>query len=1251
MLAKAQNVASVTGVITDNTGAAVPGASVKLTNTRTGTNYFGRTAGDGGYRILDVPPGPSYTLTVTKEGFQTFVVANLYLPVAAATTQNAQLKVGELNQTVEVTSQGAVTLNTTSATIGNNLDMRAVADLPNEFRDDPGQLLRLQAGVVSAQTPQGMSSPSLDPNGTRDGSIAGARADQNNIIVDGIEATNFTAGAAFVTEAAIPVDAIQEFNTLVADPTPAYGGRSGAQTIITTKSGTNEFHGSAYEFNRTAATEANSYFNNLADVPRPALIRNQFGANIGGPVLKDKLFFFFEFDGRRDRSASSVERTVPMPHVDNGEIAYVNNSEDFPDPTTPGQIDSGCEGARLTSADVSTSCITILPASEVQALDPCSTTDCSGTPGFTAPGFDPALLSLFQNRYPAPNDYSGGDGINTAGYRFNAPTPLTENQYVTRVDYNINSNNKLFVRFNLQNETGINNLVQFPTDPLTSPEVIRDRAWAIGETWTINANTINQFTYGETREDVGDPILFNPGANLYLLTFFSGVVDNPYVRQSATAVTIPYPTFRDDLTWIHGKHTLTVGAEWDPIETRDVLTNDFVFIQQGIGGNLPSLPSTARPSDISGASFAQTNFDGFDAGALGLIWNSQTAIDYEHSGTPESLGTPARRDWRVQELAGYIQDSWRVLNDLTLTGGVRYQYQTVPYETNGVEAQFLNTNVNNLVQTRVQNGLNGVSGPDATPLLTYQLNGKVNNGPPLYNPEKTDFSPRLGLAWNPSFTDGPLSHIFGDRKTVIRAGGALIFDQTVVDSIIHLENQSNYLFGNTVAEQFGSSGNPMVTEPRLNALDSVPYTVTPPPFANPLTPTAIFNYGVDNQLKTPYSITASLGFQRELPGGFQLESDYYGRFGRRLFVLADAAQAIDFTDPTSGQKMSQAFTALEVAAQQGAMTVPNEPWFENQIGPGGTALVYDNFGPPGNDPDLALGNTGGIAYTLSQFGLLAPNVGYTPQFAVNALGTNKGFSSYNGLLTTLRKRFSQGLQFDFNYTYSHSIDNSSITADQNGNFQPGVTTILCDVTDNRACRGNSEFDVTHSISADFIYDLPFGSGQRFGSGSGRLLNEAIGGWTVSGIETWHSGLAFTADNGLASTLSLAADPGEVFTGPRSALASDLHFDPTTQTVQFYKDPSAAIAAFTPATGLNVGTRDNLRGPDFSNLDVSVLKNFPLASERYKLQFRADAYNVFNHPNFGLPSPTLTSPTTFGTLSDLAGEEAARVMQFALQFSF
>ena len=1263
-VARAQSVASVVGTVTDKTGAAVPGADIKLVDSRTNTAYFGRSAGDGSYRISDLPPGPGYVMTVKKDGFQVFVISDLYLAVATTSTQDVKLALGTLDQTVSVTAQGSVTLDTTDVMIGNNIDEHALQSLPTEFRDNPANLLRLEPGVVSAITPAGgptSGTGAIDPNLTRDGAVAGSRTDQGNIIVDGLDQSNISSGFSFESQAPVPIDAIQEFNTIIGNPLPQYGGRSGAQTLITTQSGSNTWHGKAWDYNRTAATEADTFFNNLSGVPRTALIRNQFGGNVGGPAWKDKAFFFFEYDGRRDNESASVEQTVPMPHVKLGKLAYLNTNFD---PNNP----SACP-KRLTAANeaVGSNCITILPATalpgnpSVQSLDPCSqagacTTNADPTlsspQGFVSPGVAPALLSLFNSRYPTPNDFGGGDGLNTAGFRFNTPNPLIENDYLARADYNVNSKNKLFARFNFENVKELSQFNAFPGDPTTSPDLRKDRAWVLSDTWTANPNLVNVFTYGESRQNRALPILFNPGGSLFELSFDSGAVSNPFVRQTSFLNIAPEPTFRDDLTWVHGNHTYSFGGAWNPILFKDGITNDFTFIQQGLGGNIPSLDASETPANIFPGEIP--NWNATFVGAVGSIFNVQAAFNFTGKGVPLAQGSPVAHDYRVNALAGYFNDSWRIRPTLTITLGVRYQFESVPYETRGVQASFLNTNFKSIVKTRIQNGLAGISGPNVTPELTYSLTGKVNHAPSIYSPDYHDFSPRIGLAWNPSARDGILGKLLGDRKTSIRVGGSLIFDDTVVNNIVALQNQGDYTFGGSFAENFGDSSasatptENLKLEPRFNSITTVPFAVPPPPFVTPITPVAIFNYDVDNQFRTPYAIIASFGLQRELPGGLQFEADYYGRFNRKLFVLSDAGQTMDFT--SAGQKMSVAFTNLELDAEQNVATasVQTQPFFENVFFPGATKAIYNIF--KGTGGPLAEGNTGLMVLLL---GLRPSNIGLTPQFFVNALATNQASSSYNSLFTILRKRLSNNLQFDFDYTYAHAIDNNSTVPHANGNFEPGVTTILCDATNPRACRGNSEFDVKHQVTAYFVYDLPFGRGQRYAGSAGKLLNEAIGGWEISGIESWHSGYALTADSGISSTTSLAADAGQDFIGPRSALASNIHIDRSSGTpvVQFFKNPVAVANAYTPALGLTVGTRDNLRGPHFSNTDLAVSKNFPLWSERYHLQFRAEAYNLFNHTNFALYDPTLTSPTTLGVITSEAGIEPSRVMQFALRFEF
>jgi len=423
------------------------------------------------------------------------------------------------------------------------------------------------------------------------------------------------------------------------------------------------------------------------------------------------------------------------------------------------------------------------------------------------------------------------------------------------------------------------------------------------------------------------------------------------------------------------------------------------------------------------------------------------------------------------------------------------------------------------------------------------------------------------------------------------------------------------------------------------------------------------NYAIDPNFKTPYAITYSAGLQRSLPGDFQLEVDYYGRFGRRLLTLGNSAQFTDFVDPQSKQGELAAITNLELAARAGtpSATVPTQQFFENQFpaatglscpalngffglsGTTCTQLVYGANGTP-----LTQGNLLGVASFLTQTGLVNPGVGFPAQFLSNYYLTNRAWSAYNALIATLRKRLSHNLQMDFNYTFSHSIDNSSQTARNNSNPAVNAVSALCDVRNLGVCRGNSEFDLTHQISSTAIYDLPIGRGQWIGRNSSRGLNELIGGWQVSGIVTWHTGLAYPVTSG-ATTTGFNTDAFAIFDGNNSALSVNVHRDPATGFIQIFANPTAAKGAFSPVTGEEIGSRDILRGPHFANWDLALSKTFPLWNEKYSLQFRTEAYNAFNHVNFGLPSNTDINSKQFGQITTTAND--ARVLQFALRFDF
>jgi hypothetical protein len=378
-----------------------------------------------------------------------------------------------------------------------------------------------------------------------------------------------------------------------------------------------------------------------------------------------------------------------------------------------------------------------------------------------------------------------------------------------------------------------------------------------------------------------------------------------------------------------------------------------------------------------------------------------------------------------------------------------------------------------------------------------------------------------------------------------------------------------------------------------------------------------------------------------LPGDFILEASYVGRQGRKLFSQADAAQILNFRDPVSGQLMIDAFNGLQSQLLSGA-AITAQPWFENMVA-GGTQSVLDFAGL-----EAERGDTSDAIFLLYAFGVLDPNVGMSAQFGTNIYISNQGASTYDGMLVSLRKRFSHGLQFDLNYTWSHSIDNgSSITNTVTGG-------LVCDLTNLRVCRGNSDFDIRHLVNANFIYELPFGRGQRFGSGSPGWVNQIIGGWEVSGIFTARSGLPFSTTTGTFPVGFSFNSPAGINSTNAAALLGRIH--DSGSTIQFFDDPTAVFDPANPLDGAlrwprhgEVGSRNILRGAGFWNLDTAVMKNFKMPwSESHSLQIRWESFNAFNHHSFGLPALNIVG-TNFGQITTSAS--APREMQFAFRYSF
>lgn len=519
----AQDNSSVSGLVTDPSGAVVSGVDVQLTNAGTGYSRASQTNDSGFYEFLQVPPGQNYTLTFSRTGFRTLTLGRITLTVSTKETRDARLEVGDVKATIEVKASGGETLNTTDASIGTVLDGARIEDLPNNAIASAAAYLALAPGV------------------TPGGAVTGTRSDQTNITLDGLDVNDQRGGFAFTTTVNTPIDSIQELKTTVTGDDATFGHSAGGQMELVTKSGTNEFHGEAFDFNRVTAYAANNYFNNLQGIPIPKLILNQFGGDVGGPILKDKLYFFFSYNGLRADQSQQINETVPDSSFFNGQLNYVNTSGNTV--ATP-----------VGNATVPNS---------LANLDP------------QGVGADTDLLNFLQTRgyagtsaIPAPNNNAVGDGVNTAGYFFVAPVFSRDNTIVGRLDYQVSKNHRLFFRGTWDkssDDDSVNHVIEiFPGDPTPGASIIdHSRSWVGGDTWIVSPNITNQLSFGETDQVIGFALNVHPTSPDFLNftdPFYGGVISAPYFGLDQQFPVVPVYQLRDILTWTRGKHTLQFGG-------------------------------------------------------------------------------------------------------------------------------------------------------------------------------------------------------------------------------------------------------------------------------------------------------------------------------------------------------------------------------------------------------------------------------------------------------------------------------------------------------------------------------------------------------------------------------------------------------------------------------------------------------------------------------------------------------------------
>jgi Carboxypeptidase regulatory-like domain len=1310
---------SLRGTVYDPKGAVISGAVVTVTNPATGFTRTTKTSAQGEYQLPELPPA-NYVLEVSAAGFAKLEQSGIQLLVNTPETLNPHMLVEGGTTMVEVAGSAPL-VNTVDASLGHAFDTTQIADLPFEGRDPTG-ILSLQAGVVFTG-----NSDSINPaSDSRSGSVNGARSDQTNITLDGVDNNDQLLGTAFSGAVRAPLDSLQEFKVTTADADADSGRSSGGQVALVTKSGTNHIHGGVYEYNRSGIGEGNDWFNKntelLSDQPNTPLhlVRNTFGAFVGGPIIKDRFFFFADFESQRVRQNEEVTRVVPSQNLRNGIVSYPCSD----DPTCPG---SGVE---------------TLSASNLASMDP----NCSSIGSCPlGPGPNPAVEAIFQ-QYPEPNTDTVGDGFNYRGFAFSSPLPSALNAYVTKLDYNLtrNGNHRLFVRGILNGDRAAQSSdttsitgdggSQFPHEPANLTVVNTSKALTVGYTATITSSMINDFRFGYIRE-----ALDSVGLQSQHFVQFRGM-DNLTAETPTKNTAVPVKNWVDDFTKVKGTHTFQVGMNYRLID--DIRASNETSYFSGLinsfwlAGSCISLcpsPTSLQPSAFPnpatpGQNFPavnqsfETNYDFPVAALVGLVTQIGSNYNLTKTLTPLAEGAAVPRHFRGNEWEWYGQDTWRLKPNFTVTYGLRYTLLPSPYETNGQEVA-PTSSLGNWFQQRAAGMLRGQT---YDPLISFALAGNANGGKPLWNTDLANLAPRLAFAYSPNGDSGLSRKLWGGPgKSSIRVGYGLYYDhfgEGIVNSFDELG-----AFGLTTSITNPAGIQTVDASARFSALNSIPtvsYSTTascpvgpcavqePPPSGSfPVTPpTSItgggfaITWGLNDKLRTPYSHVLDFSLTRELSRNFTFEGAYVGRFAHRLLQEEDIAMPLNLYDPSTGTSYFQAATALAKLYRAGTPIQNITPsavgtkYWEDMF-PGAAGPSSTNIGAEVNNPGVACLGTAptNVTATQAMYDLFCENNGnettaleyadvpelitntcypactvgnggggyayYNPQYSSLYGWFSDGNSAYNAGEFSLRHRETHGLVFDFNYTYSKSIDQGS-NAERINQFQGGgFASQVINSWFPKQLRAPSDFDTTHAINANWVYELPFGRGKALVGDAGGLLNGVIGGWRFSGLSRWSSGYPFTVAEGFGWATNFELESAAILDGTKPKTGSFIVPEANGGTgPNAFKDPgiadptnpNAAPAQFRASFPGESGERNELRGPGTFNLDVALSKSWNI-TESQAIKFTWENFNLTNSPRFDVGTMQLSgnnsisNSTNFGNfLSTLSNP---RVMEFALRYTF
>jgi hypothetical protein len=1255
---------SLRGTVKDPSGALVPNATVTITDKSVDKTLTAVTNSEGTYQFQQIPPA-HYLITVTAQGLGS-LSKTAELLVNQPATIDFKLSMQSNLVTVDV-SASAQTLNTTDASEGNSVGNEMIQSLPMDGRD-PISLLSLQPGVLFLGEGGGNSTNNQESSDSRQGAVSGSRSDQGNVMLDGLDDNDQVNGYAFTGVLRSTLDSTEEFRVTTSNGTADAGRSSGAQIALITKKGTNQFHGAAYEYYRPTNTVSNNFFlkNSQLTSGEPNIpakyLRNVFGGSAGGPIVKDKLFFFANYEGLRQAIDDIAEAEVPTASFLAGTIQYQdsNNNTQVVSTSQIAALDSACTTSNFNGA-------TVCP---------------------WGPGVNPNVVGPngYFNTVPAATGGATGDGgFNSGSLFFPVKIPFTQNTNIAKLDYDLSQKQQLFVRGNYQKDTSTGD-ANLPGQPPSSLTEINTKGIAAGHTWTPTSYIVNDIRYGYVRPSVANAGI---GQGEYVDFRFLG---QPTAQTRTSTSEIPVHNIVDTLTLTKGNHTITVGGNWRLVQNiSDTDSNSFSNASTNpywLGGNPPDPSSLGVGLPAVGSSF-QNSYEIAYANILGTVPSATEVANYAiTSQTSASLlaeGAFIPRHFKANEYEYYVQDSWRVKPNVTVTLGLRHTILQTPYETKGQEVS-PTIDTDNWFKER---GYAASQGQSYEPLLEFAPAGKANNAPGYWPKNKLNIAPRAAIVWSPN------------PKTSIRAGGGMYYDHYGEAITAALSSEASYGLSNSITNPAGnysyttvynSDGSvkhpaaprftgptniPAIPLPAFNTTASFPYTEPAGTFG--------INFGVDNHIKTPYSEAFNFSFERELPGGFLFEEAYVGRLGRHLLQQLDLAEPVDYVDPQGAGDYFTAAKQLSHAVDQNGgcgfysgpvgcpvPTIPKIQYFEDVFpqmanldypGEDATNGAYNDewapyrysYGETTSLADIDAPSTTGYCYYGGDCSNGASNF-WQSQFSSLYAWASIGNSSYHALQASLRHPTSHGVSMDVSYTFSKSLDMNSGTERGNEFSSDSLGgSAIQNSWNPKLNKAVSDFDARHLVNGDVVYVLPVGRGKKYLGSANPIIDGILGGWTVGGLARWTSGLPFSLfEPGWSTNWQL-----EGYGVKTGYVKIRKHYDYPSASELVFDSPSTINGGVETANGPvrlpypgEAGMRNAFRGDGYFDIDNTLNKVWNI-SDYGKLKFDAEVYNVTNTNRFDVVS--ISSGLTGGSLgaygSTLPAGSNFRRMQFGLRFDF